>query len=73
MLGLLDKIPMSETPLRRPRIDQLNFDRDLPEPLSKLAKAEGIELQSHSDNRGRYTELCYMYKLISFGSTIRGD
>ncbi|KAG9005854.1 hypothetical protein FRB94_003925 [Tulasnella sp. JGI-2019a] len=51
----LSQLPTSDTPnVRRPKINQLNFDRELPEPLDKLAKAEGIELQSHSDNRVPY-------------------
>ncbi|KAG8885502.1 hypothetical protein FRB97_000827 [Tulasnella sp. 331] len=52
----LSQLPTAETTprLRRPTIDQLNFDRELPEPLAKLAKAEGIQLQSHSDNRVPY-------------------
>lgn len=41
-------------PLRRPKLDQLNFERDLPEPLAALAKEEDIELQSHADNRVPY-------------------
>ncbi|KAG8864910.1 hypothetical protein FRB96_003497 [Tulasnella sp. 330] len=54
--GGIWELPTAETTprLRRPTIDQLNFDRELPEPLAKLAKAEGIQLQSHSDNRVPY-------------------
>ncbi|KAG8917225.1 hypothetical protein FRC02_003271 [Tulasnella sp. 418] len=39
--------------LRKPSINQLNFENEveLPQSLSDLAKNEGIQLQSHADNR----------------------
>ncbi|KAG9017483.1 hypothetical protein FRB90_001127 [Tulasnella sp. 427] len=40
--------------LRRPQLNQLNFERDLPDALVGLAKEEGVELQSHADNRGEW-------------------
>lgn len=49
---LLSQLPPELATTRRPTIDQLNFDRELPEALVELAKQEGITLQSHSDNRG---------------------
>lgn len=52
---LLSQLPSKDSAadcVRRPKIDQLNFDKELPERLVKLAKEEGIALQSHSDNRG---------------------
>lgn len=49
---LLDNIPKDGSS-RRPKVNQLNFERDLPEELVTLAKEGGVELQSHADNRGR--------------------
>lgn len=50
---LLGNIP-KESPLRRPKVNQLNFERDMPDALVALAKEEGVELQSHADNRVPY-------------------
>lgn len=50
---LLDNIPKDSRP-RQPKVNQLNFERDLPEELVTLAKEGGVELQSHADNRVPY-------------------
>jgi len=48
---LLSQLPEGA---RKPKIDQLNFDRELPESLAILSKEQGVQLQSHSDNRVPY-------------------
>ncbi|KAG8906828.1 dynamin-like GTPase mgm1 [Tulasnella sp. 403] len=66
---LLSQLPTctsdDEAAVRRPAIDQLNFDRELPPHLAELAKLEGIELHSHSDDRVPYEGIEVLLKEFS--------
>jgi hypothetical protein len=50
---LSDECPsMAANVLKLPRVDQLNFDDDLPPELTSLSEHQGISLVSHSDELG---------------------
>lgn len=49
----VEKLARRNAKLKPPRIDQLNFDDDLPATLTTLAEEEGIALVSHSDELGK--------------------
>lgn len=49
----VEKLARGDAKFKPPRIDQLNFDDDLPAPLITLAEEEGIALVSHSDELGK--------------------
>lgn len=51
-IPLNDGSPNGIKVLKRPTIDQLNFDDDLPSGLMSLSEHQGISLVSHSDELG---------------------